>query len=229
MATETRNMLENTYELFLEKFRDSYKAWDSFLEFLAVDHRPGLIRTMEHRFEWLFDDVSLMRGLEICYKPKLLADKHVDHLGDMYLEKIVTRSSAQKQGLFLTPMTVAEMMAQTTIGQTDEEINILDPAVGSGRLLLAASKYAPNARLFGVDLDQRGLRIAMTNFAIHNLKGYLLHADSLRYEVDIGTEAGRYNWGFSNQWNSSIDKLRPLECADSSVYSKSPQQDMFGK
>jgi len=222
-------MLENTYELFFHKFRDSYLAWDRFLEFLAVDHRPTLIRTMDHRFEWLFDDVTLMRQLEAQYRPKLLEEDVQDHLGEMYLEKTVTRSQAQKQGLFFTPANVADMMAQMTIGQTDKEVNILDPAVGSGRLLLAASKYAPNARLFGVDLDLRVLRIGMTNLAIHGLSGYLLHADSLKYETDISNENGRYNWGFANHWGSCMDKLRPLAHSGKPEITKPPQQDMFDK
>ena len=94
--------------------------------------------------------------------------------------------------------------------ETDEEISILDPAVGSGRLLLAAHKRAPKARLFGVDIDLRMLHIAYTNFAIHNISGWLLHADSLKHELDISTADGTYNWKHANSWKSQIDQLREM-------------------
>ena len=89
-------------------------------------------------------------------------------------------------------------------------MNILDPAVGSGRLLMAAYKRAPHARLFGVDIDLRLVRIAFANFTIHKIPGYLLHADSLCHEIDIATEDGRNNWQHANRWYSCMDKLTPL-------------------
>ena len=107
-------------------------------------------------------------------------------------------------------MNVAKMTASMTIGETDKPVNVLDPVVGTGRLLMAAHKQAPNANLFGVDLDQRMVRIAFTNFAIHDISGYLLNADSLQHETDISTENGLYNWRFANRWNSNLDDLKPI-------------------
>ena len=62
---------------------------------------------------------------------------------------------------------------------------------------------------FGVDSDLRLLRIAATNFYVHNIQGYLLHADGLIHETDISSEDGKYNWQFANSWYSNMDKLRP--------------------
>ncbi|MFH1372355.1 MAG: N-6 DNA methylase [bacterium] len=145
------------------------------------------------------------------YDPKILQSDYYDHLGDMYLEKIVSRSESTRKGIFLTPAEVAQMMASMTIEKTDRQVNVLDPAVGSGRLLMAAHKQAPRARLFGVDIDLRSLRIAFTNLAIHSISGYLLHADSLRHEIDIAKEAGQQNWQYANHWYSCMDQLKVLD------------------
>lgn len=210
MKQQVRTMLESTYGLFQQKFQDSYSAWDRFIEFLAVDHNPLLFRQIDHKFEWLFDDSELIKKLEHSYNPQLLGSDYYDHLGDMYLEKVVSKYRVQRLGQFLTPESVADMLAQMTIEKTDEPVNILDPAVGSGRLLMAAHKVAPNSRLFGVDNDLRMIRLAMTNFAIYRIHGYLLHADSLRHEIDIGTPAGRDNWRYANRWQSQMHKLQPI-------------------
>ena len=205
---EVRKMLEDMYSLLNNKYSDSVKAWDSLIEFLAVDNCGSLIYQLDHKFEWLFEDSELSRTLMKTYDPELLRSDYYDHLGEMYLEKIIGKKESERKGLYLTPMNVAESMAAMTIKETDKALNILDPAVGTGRLLMAAHKRAPNGLVFGVDIDLRALRIAFTNFAIHGISGYLLHADSLRHEIDISIKDGRSNWQFANKWYSSMDQLK---------------------
>ena len=203
-------MLDRMYDTLTAKFHDSYKAWDHLVEFLAVDNCGSMLFQMDHKFEWLFEDRGLTEKLMNIYDPKILRSDYYDHLGEMYLEKVISSNQAQRQGQFLTPMHVAQMTAAMTIGETDKPVRVLDPCVGTGRMLMAAHKQAPNAKLFGVDLDQRMVRIAFTNFAIHDISGYLLHADSLQHETDLSTEEGRYNWQFANRWHSSLDELKPI-------------------
>ena len=210
MKQEVRTMLEDMYELFSRKFNDSVRAWDSLLEFLAVDNNASLIHELDHGFEWLFADKKLLPAVLDAYDAKLLRSDFNDHLGEMYLEKIVSKTEAQKKGLFLTPVQVADALAKMTMEESLKNPTVLDPAVGTGRLLMAAYKVSPQAHLFGVDSDLRALRIATTNFFIHDIPGYLLHADSLLHETDISTEDGRYNWQFANSWYSCMDKLKPV-------------------
>ena len=209
MNPEVRKMLENIYDLLTEKFHDSYTAWDHFIDFLATDNCGSLIHQLDHKFEWLFEDSRLTDRLMNTYDPEKLRSDHYDHLGEMYLDKVVGPRRAHDKGLHLTPMNVAESMAAMTFDKTEKPVNVLDPTVGSGRLLMAAHKLAPNARLFGVDADLRMVRIAFTNFAIHGLSGHVLHADSLVHETDISTDEGRENWRYANQWYSRMDKLKP--------------------
>lgn len=202
-----RTMLENMYDKLDRRFRDSSKAWDSLIEFLAVDHCAPLLYQLNHKFEWLHGDSRLAQSVMAAYDPKLLKSDYYDHLGEMYLEHILSKSEAARRGIFLTPSEVAQMMASMTIQSTNQQVNVLDPAVGTGRLLMAAHRQVPNARLFGVDTDLRSLRICFTNCAIHDITAYLLHADSLQHEIDIAKEDGRHNWQYSNRWYSCMDKL----------------------
>lgn len=229
-------MLEGVHKLLYQKFQDPIQVWDSFIEFIAVDHSPPVLQQLNHKFEWFFEDEKFAHGMIEKYNPSLLQIDFYDHLGEMYLEKIVTKKDAERRGLFVTPMEVATLMAAMTIPQTEKQVNVLDPCVGTGRLLMAGYKMAPNGLFFGVDIDLRALRIAYTNFAIHGIKGYLLHADSLLHETDISTEEGRQNWEYSNKWYSCMDKLHMIKCRDptdagrrdlESKIHNPPQNDLF--
>lgn len=204
-------MLENVYDVFSGEFMDSYKSWDRFIDFLTVDQCAPLIVKLNHKFEWLFDNKNLLDKVMKVYRPSLLKSEFYDHLGEMYLEKIVSKHDAKRKGQFLTPMNLAELMAKMTIPETNDKFNILDPSVGTGRLLMAAYKRAPKATMFGVDIDIRALRIAFANMAIHKIRGYFLHANSLKHEIDISTKAGKHNWQYANSWYSYMDKLKPYQ------------------
>ncbi len=207
MKPEVRTMLENTYNVFHERYSDSILAWDRFIEFIAGDHCPHLVTELDHHYDWFFSDKDLADKIIQNYNLELLHSDRSDHLGDMYIQKLVTKADAERRGLFLTPESVANLTAAMTIPVTEEKVTVLDPCVGSGRLLMAAHQRAPNGIFFGVDTDLRILRVAYTNLAIHGIKGYLLHADSLLHNTDISTEEGRENWKYSNHWNSHMDKL----------------------
>jgi type I restriction-modification system DNA methylase subunit len=125
----------------------------------------------------------------------------------MYLEKIVSKLDTGRP-LILPRMDKAEALARKTINKTDQPVKILDKTVGTGRVLMSAYKRAPNSMLFGVDNDLRALRIAFTNLAIHDISGYLLHADCEKHELDIANDDGWYNWQYANRWYSCMDKLK---------------------
>lgn len=218
-TSQARKIYEEMYETLYRKFYDHNKAWDYLIEFIAVDNCPALLSQLEHKFEWLFEDKDLCEKLTRVYKPDVLKQDTHDHLGDLYVEN-QSKLGRSFKGQFLTPDNVCDFICNTTIEQTDKQLNILDPAVGTGRFLLFAHRYAPNANLFGVDIDLRALKIAFTNCAIHGIRAYLLHADSLRHEIDISKEAGRYNWQYANKWYSCWDKLKEMSPARQEKFNK---------
>lgn len=194
------------FERLILKFSDPIKAWDRLIEFLATDNSARLITKLNHNFKWLTDDSKLVSDLLNIYEPDLLKTDFHDYLGELYEDKIASKTNAQS---ILTSDSEAKKRIESQIINTNENKTILDPAVGSGKLLMAAHKIAPNAKLFGVDYDIQKLRIAYANLAIHGIPGYLLHANPSRHEIDISTENGRHNWKYANSWNNVQDKLRP--------------------
>jgi len=80
----------------------------------------------------------------------LLLEHPYDYWGDLLAEN----AYGKRQGFFPTPHTVAELIAQMTIGMSDGDtraLTVCDPCVGTGRLLLHASNYS--LRLYGQDID----------------------------------------------------------------------------
>lgn len=216
MKQEVRAMLERMYGLFTREFHDPVKSWDYMIDFLAADNCGQLLPQLDHKFEWLFENSKLVNAIKDVYDHKLLKSDYYDHLGEMYHERVISAYDAKRKGMFLTPVNVADMLSQMTLVSDKQEPNVLDPAVGTGRLLMSAYKVSPKARLFGVDIDLRALRIAFTNFAIHNVRAYLLHANSLLHEIDIAEEGGMHNWQYANSWYSCMDKLKPATRSQSS-------------
>jgi len=91
---------------------------------------------------------------------------------DLLLERH-DRESAPAPGEFFTPRNVASLLTRIASPQTGDRI--LDPACGSGGLLVAAAQQiASSARLDGDSLeayaaDSSNIRLAMMNMALHGV------------------------------------------------------------
>ena len=201
-------MLENMYDVFNQKIQDKRNAWDYLVEFLAVDNRGSVIFEIGHKFEWLFDDKSLVSKVLQIYDGNSLKSDYYDHLGDMYLHHIVPKSEELDRARYIRhhpAITLADMIEPVAA----EITKFFDPVAGTGRLLMEAHKKVPSARCFGVEKDLDLYRIAVTNFAIFNIPGYLLNADPLSNQNNDVDSLGRYNWKYANHWNPTINQFNP--------------------
>lgn len=207
-------MYDELFNILYREYNDSHKAYEHLLQFLAVDNCPPIMLEIEGNLEWFFSNKELADKIIKAYNLPLIKEggsEKYDCLGDLYVENVIGANEASRKGLYLTPQPVVELMCQSVLGDnTKEEPNILEPCVGTGRFLLTASKYAPNARLYGVDNNLNMIKTAFTNAAIYNVSMYLLHADSLLHETDISKQEGRDNWQYANRWQSSYDKLKEM-------------------
>ena len=61
-------------------------------------------------------------------------------------------------------------------------MTIVDPACGSGRLLVEAAKRQPDAVYVGVDKDVTCVKMTALNLCLFNVDGYAVHGDSLTQE-----------------------------------------------
>lgn len=123
-------------------------------------------------------------------------------------------------GQFLTPMNVCRMMAHMNLGTPEglravfeakgAPVRIVDPAVGTGRMLLAAIEYAGSwgvpFTVHGIDTDIRMVRATQLNIILanhwlsargvpHVVEGQALWANSLEVEAhhpDTWKHAGRW-------------------------------------
>lgn len=85
-------------------------------------------------------------------------------------------------GQYMTPATIGDMMAARLFdglpadGNTHGAPSVIDPACGTGELLLAAHRACPAARLSGCDVDP-----CMIDAAIANLSACDVPTDGIRY------------------------------------------------
>jgi type I restriction enzyme M protein len=108
-----------------------------------------------------------------------------DMLGDVYQE-LASRSKTSRMGQFFTPVELSEVIARISFDDGPEQAvgkTVLDPAAGSGRLLLAAHGLQPRVgTLFAADLDPICAKMCALNFWLHGIRGEVAWMDSLRQE-----------------------------------------------
>jgi len=205
---DARKTYDNMFEVLFREYNDSHKAYDHLLQFLTVYNHMAVMDDI--KFEWFFKNQDLADKLIRSYDRAMIKSDRYDYLGDIYTENVIGPREAGRTGLYLTPQPVVDAMCQMIIGETMDRLYVVDPCAGSGRFLITANKYAPNAILFGVDKNITMVRTAFTNAAIHNIDVFLLHADSLYHEINLCYPNGLYNWHHANRWQSQIDKLKPM-------------------
>jgi type I restriction enzyme M protein len=118
-----------------------------------------------------------------------------DMLGDIYME-LSSRSKASRMGQFFTPVELCTVIARITFdGQPEQAAgkSILDPAAGSGRMLLAAHALQPKVSLVAAaDLDPICAKMCALNFWLHGIRGEVACMDSLRLS---------WNWAYHTHPN----------------------------
>ena len=216
MQPKARAMLENLYELFNKKTQDQKKAWNYLLEFLLIDSDVTHIFEIDHKFEWLFCDLGLVKKTREIYDDKLLRADYHDHLGEMYLDHFVPKSKVLNTKNYMRHQSAIDVLTETILPDSIMPFRFLDIEAGTARLIMAAYKKAPKAYFFGVERNLDLYRIALTNLAIHDIPAVILNVDLGKYETDISLPNGKYNWQFANNWNPDTNQFR----LNSNTYSK---------
>lgn len=102
-----------------------------------------------------------------------------DPWGDTY-QDISSKSHCKQLGQFFTPKHICTLTAQLNNPEgTVQNKTILDPACGSGRMLLAAKSLNPNNYFFGEDLDEICCKMTVCNFLFHGCIGEVINHNSL--------------------------------------------------
>lgn len=201
-------MLEDTLEVFAQKFTKPLAVWDKFIEFVAAQSRASVFLELDHKFEWLFADLTFARSVENTYDQTLLKSDYYDHLGELYSDLCQKELGSGNRSSRPLPYSAVENIAKIGVETTQECKRIFLPNADTGRIIMAVHKQTPNAFLFASEKDLRRYRIAYTNLCIHDIYAAIVHADYETHELDIATEAGRENWQFANRWSAQTDNLR---------------------
>lgn len=101
-----------------------------------------------------------------------------DIVGDFYQEHLYRKGGSQ----YFTPWNVCEMMAKLSYAEeTEKALNILDPACGSGRMLLASAYELGNQHhYYGIDIKATCVKMTAINLFLNGIfKGEVLCADAL--------------------------------------------------
>ena len=134
----------------------------------------------------------------------------VDVLGEYFMEFL----SFGRNGQFFTPMNICDMMARMTnpIGATN---SILDPACGSGRMLMASAKLNRFATFFGADCDANCSKMTVINMCLNGMYGEVAWMDSLSNKWYGGWKIERTIHG--------IPCIRKITEAESYIHMKLPE------
>lgn len=117
-----------------------------------------------------------------------------DVLGDLFMELV----SHGRNGQFFTPEYMCTMLTTLTCGKIEDGQNILDPACGSARMLLAAGKVNRKARFFGCDNDITCCKMAVINLLLNSMSGEIALMDTLRMDYTKSWECSCQNLGGMN-------------------------------
>jgi type I restriction-modification system DNA methylase subunit len=106
---------------------------------------------------------------------RIMAETNRDVLGEVY-EHLGLHND--ENGQHFTPHAVCQLKTELTIEA--DAASVRDPACGSGRLLVEASKTVPEAFYFGRDNDRLCAKMAALNMCFFNLDAVVIYGDSLK-------------------------------------------------
>ena len=95
----------------------------------------------------------------------------------IYLVSKFASGAGKKAGEFFTPSSVANLLVQ--LAKPERGDSICDPACGSGSLLIEAAKQTEQAKLFGMEVNNRTCALARMNMIIHDYEARIEWCDTL--------------------------------------------------
>jgi len=156
---------------------------DPYLEIVGDYRKPG---DMDHP--------DGQRSVDLFSKAfgqlqERMAATDADVLGAVYEEYGM---SSDAFGQHFTPHSVCETMVEIAgvvdENDTEDRQTVLDPACGSGRMLLTAGRNQPDALFVGQDKDPLCARMTTLNCCFLNLDAYIVQGDSLTVEFQRAWE-----------------------------------------
>ncbi len=126
---------------------------------------------------------KLMGMMIVIHEEQTAEGGWFDSLGQIY-EYLASRSKASRLGQFFTPEHVCNVIAQVTLqDEPPKGYTMLDPACGSGRMLLAAHALKrDHGVVYAADVDAVCAKMCALNFWMHGIRGEVACMNSLSLE-----------------------------------------------
>ena len=163
-----------------------------------------------------------------------MSEANHDLLGVVYEE---LGQSSDHFGQHFTPHNLSDMNAEMVIDEDPDQdrndpYSVMDPAAGSGRLLISAAKQLPQegAEFYAVDKDSTCAKMAALNFCFFNMDGYVVHGDSLTQDFHTvwATESSVIGGSVyeldDDQWTNPYEQIQE-EDKDDVDEEESPEED----
>lgn len=155
------------------------------------------------------DDLNAFAAALGILQLNVLDNPYSDILGDFYMDYITKGENGQ----YFTPDPVCKMLAKMTLDNSESEgKRILDPACGSGRMLLNAAKLHYRNYFFGADNNNTCAKMATLNFFLNGLNGEVAWMNSLSMEWYGGWQINRNGLG-----------IVPIEKEQSEIWTEVPK------
>lgn len=190
-----------------------------FVDFLTesfMPEREGTYEQLKKRYKTLDGFVQLTREWVMTQDREVVSDGPsgwYDALGEYY-QVLTSRGKSQWLGQFFTPKEVCTMMAMiggATADQRGKGLTVLDPACGSGRMLVAWHAIAPGNFQFGADLDPICAKMTAVNLCVHGCVGEAVCMDTLKLEWRFGYRINR------RLTLTGIPTIEPLKMEESRI------------
>lgn len=155
---------------------------------------------------------QMFKELILSYNEEITDDgMWYDPLGELY-EEINSKYKASGLGQFFTPATVVNFMVEMNIDDSLEGKTVIDPAAGSGRMLICSHAKNPKNIHYAVDVDQICFKMCAVNMCIHGCVGEVLHGNTITQEY---YKAYKVNPGFRFR---GLPGLMEVDVEDTYVY-----------
>lgn len=199
--TETRFSEISDIRIVLNEIETpTHPMYEVFTDWLTliIQTRAGNLTDVKDVLE-PYTDADAERFAQ-AYKELQRVSLEADHevLGDLY-ESYALNSDEFAQ--HFTPVSVSDGMAEmVNIPEPSESrpVRVLDPACGSGRLLISHAQRVTDGQYTGVDRDKKCALMTVVNFIIFEVNGVVVHGDSLTLE-------------FWNAWQTHEGSVRNID------------------
>jgi len=203
-----RHSLSNVFNDFLTMAICSYNRTNIQTRLQSVD---------QENEELYLNTIKKYSKDELSVFPKILGELQLqiyeqpysDILGEYFTQNITKGQNGQ----YFTPEPICELMSKLTANEEGiKQKNVLDPACGSGRMLLNFAKQNPNNYFYGGDVSSTCAKMATVNFFLNGLRAEVAWMNSLSLE-----------WYGGWQINTKGLGIVPIEKEESHIWTHPPQ------